>query len=276
MTENAIARDYRPVLSGIYVRADQPIDFAQSSRAVAVAHTSGVLGGWSAAALHGHAYVPEDAVVELILGERAGRRKGVRFRYDLLEPDEHEDVYGYELTTHIRTAFDLGRSLPFTDAVEAVDGLCNIGNFEPELLNGLVARRPGVRGIKQLRTVIPMADRGAGSPWETKTRMLVVGAGIPRPQTQVILLDERGKFFAQVDMAWPEYRVALEYEGDHHRMREEYLRGIRRTNKIHRVGWDIVFATHELVTRYPGELIAAVVDALRAGGSLRGSCFRRG
>ncbi|MET4612174.1 hypothetical protein ABIC28_003166 [Rhodococcus sp. PvR044] len=267
MTAWQISRDYTPVLNGVYVRSDQPVDYPQRSRALGVAFPDGVLSGWSAAALHGYRYVPERVEPELILPRPARRRVGVRFGYGALAVDEHEDVYGYELTSHLRTAYDLGRRLPLDRAVEAVDGLCNLGRCDPDGLHALIERHRGDRGLKQLRRVVELADGGAESPWETRTRLLVVRAGFEKPETQVLLVDGDGRLVAQVDMAWPTYRVVLEYDGDHHRERDRYARDIRRTNSIRRLGWDVVVATKEMVLRHPDELLERVASALRAGGA---------
>ncbi|MFD4469841.1 endonuclease domain-containing protein [Rhodococcus sp. NPDC058505] len=267
MTPWQVERDYRAVLTGVYIRADQPLDFAQRSRALGVTYPQGVLAGWSAAALHGYRYVPEDVEPEIVLPAPARRRAGVRLRYDTLLSGESEEVLGYALTSHLRTAYDLGRWLPFDAAIEAVDGLCNIGRRDPKDLLVMVAQHRGDRGLKQLRRVVDLADGGAESPWETRTRLLVVRAGFTKPDTQVLLTDERARLVARVDMAWPQYRVVLEYDGDHHRERGRYSRDVRRRNSVRRLGWDVVVATKELVVRYPDELLERVADALRAGGA---------
>ncbi|TSD93917.1 hypothetical protein FOS14_21800 [Skermania sp. ID1734] len=264
MSERAIARDYRRVLPGIYVRADQQIDFAMQSKALGVAHPTGVLSGWSAAALHGYRYIPDNAIPEVILPAVARRRAGVRFRYDFLRPDEYVDVFGYELTTHARTAYDLARTLELDDAIAAVDGLCNLALCDPKRI--LECLRPRARGSAQVHTVVEFADAGADSPWETKTRLLLVRAGFPRPATQYMFHGPNGEILAKVDMAWPAYRVAVEYQGDHHRERAQYARDVRRENRLARSGWDVITATKELVTRHPHELIARVDVGLRRGG----------
>lgn len=267
MTPAQLARDYVPVLTGMYVRADQPVDFALRSRALGVAYPTGVLAGWSAAALHGYRYLPDAPGLEIVLPAPARRRGGVRFRYDALLPGESEEVYGFALTSHLRTAYDVGRRLPFDAAIEAVDGLCNIGRCDPEQLLVMAELHRGDRGLAQLRRVVTLADAGAESPWETRTRLLVVRAGFPAPDTQMLLTDERARTVARVDMAWPRFRVVLEYDGDHHRERGRYASDVRRRNSIRRLGWDVVVATKEMVVRYPHELLERVGAALRAGGA---------
>ncbi len=273
--ESELVRDYRPVLTGVYARKSLQLDFALRSKALAVAFPNGVLGGWSAAALHGYGYIPDDAVPEIVLPARASRRAGVRFRHDRLAPGDSADVAGFDLTTHARTAFDLGRRLPFDAAVAAVDGLCYLAIAEPAgLVAEVAARHPGARGLKQLRAVLDLADGGAASPWETRTRLVLVRAGLPRPQTQFRLVGEHHRLTV-FDLAWPQYRVAVEYDGEHHRTKERHLRGERsdgtcrcdvRRDLAPRDGWDVITATAQMVTRYPDELCTRVGQALRDRG----------
>lgn len=53
-------------------------------------------------------------------------------------------------------------------------------------------------------------DGGLGMPQETRTRLVLVGAGLPRPRTQICL--ERWR----VDMGYEEFKVAIEYDGAQH------------------------------------------------------------
>jgi hypothetical protein len=48
-------------------------------------------------------------------------------------------------------------------------------------------------------------DGGAESPQETRTRLLLIAAGFPKPQTQIVVLDEFGDFVGRVDMGWEEW-----------------------------------------------------------------------
>ncbi|TSE00464.1 DUF559 domain-containing protein [Skermania sp. ID1734] len=264
LSERAIAREYRPVLPGIYVRADQTIDFAMRSKALGVAYPEGVLAGWSAAALHGYRYLPENPLPEIILPRPAQRRSGVWIRYGELRADEVMDVYGYDVTTHTRTAYDLARRLDFDEAIALVDGLCHLALCDPKRI--LDSITPRARGIRRLPEIVELADAGAQSPWETRTRLLLMRAGFPRPITQHMFNGDNGQILAIVDMAWPEYRVALEYQGDHHRERVQYSKDVLRQNLLERLGWDVITATKELVTRYPDRLVERVAMALKRGG----------
>ena len=58
--------------------------------------------------------------------------------------------------------------------------------------------------------------RGSGVPAETRTRLLLLDAGLRRPQTQIVVYDEGGYPFARIDMGWADYRVGVEYDGAQH------------------------------------------------------------
>ena len=57
----------------------------------------------------------------------------------------------------------------------------------------------GYRGIETLRRALEFAEPAAESPMETKLRMLLILAGLPRPRVQVSLRDDSGIFIARPD-----------------------------------------------------------------------------
>lgn len=69
-------------------------------------------------------------------------------------------------------------------------------------------------------------------------------AGYPRPQTQVPVYNEYDVLIGRVDLGWPEYKIALEYEGRHHRMsREKFDRDVRRFDEVIELGWIVIRVT---------------------------------
>jgi hypothetical protein len=54
---------------------------------------------------------------------------------------------------------------------------------------------------------------------ESRLRLILVFGGLPRPVSQFVVRDRTGMFVARVDLVYPEQRLAIEYEGDHHRGR---------------------------------------------------------
>jgi very-short-patch-repair endonuclease len=63
-----------------------------------------------------------------------------------------------------------------------------------------------------------------------------------------------------LDMGWEDLMVAVEYDGEQHRLdRWQYTRDIRRKETLARIGWIVIRVT---ASNRPGEIIARVRDAL--------------
>jgi len=73
---------------------------------------------------------------------------------------------------------------------------------------------------------------------EARLRMLLIGAGLPRPQVQVALYDDQGRFLARTDLYYPDHRLALEYDGGTHR--ESLVEDNRRQNRLLRAGFRLL------------------------------------
>jgi very-short-patch-repair endonuclease len=64
---------------------------------------------------------------------------------------------------------------------------------------------------------------------------------------------------ARVDMGWEDIRLAVEYEGDHHRVdRRQFNSDIRRLETLTELGWIVVRVTAE---DGPGGIIRRVAAA---------------
>ncbi|MGD9529043.1 hypothetical protein [Pseudonocardia sp.] len=124
-------------------------------------------------------------------------------RRGLLHPGEITCVGDVRVTTPLRTAFDLARSLDPDEAVVAVDRLANRHRFPPDLLLNFGARYRGRRGVARLAEVLARAERFAGSPMATRMRLLVVAAGLPRPHVQWVVQDLAARTAFWLDLAWP-------------------------------------------------------------------------
>lgn len=104
------------------------------------------------------------------------------------------------MTTPARTAFDLARHLPRDEAIARLDALMYATPFSAEDVLMLAKRYRGARGLRRLRTALPLVDGGAGSPRETRLRLLYIDNGFPRPTTQIPVVEERGRLVRMLDM----------------------------------------------------------------------------
>jgi hypothetical protein len=266
LTEYQLRRWYKPIFRDVYIpkRADPSL----RDRTVGAwlwSRRRAVVAGIAASALHGAAWVDADIPIELIASS-ARPQRGLLVRNETLAEDEITRVAGLPVTTRARTAFDLARHLPRDEAVARLDALMRVMRFSLEDVLQISKRHRGARGLRRLKEVLPLVDGGAASPKETWLRLLLIDAGFPRPTTQILVLDGR-RLVAQLDMGWEEFMVAVEYDGDYHRLnRKRYAWDIKRQRKVERLGWIDIRVINE---DREGDIIARVEEAMNSRGFYR-------
>lgn len=218
----------------------------------------GILAGYSASALHGAKWI-DASLPAAVVDTNARREPGVQVWEDRIEADEVCIVEGMRVTSPERTALDLARRFPRDQAVAAVDTLVQATHVKPADVERLAERYRGGRGMKAARAALDLVDGGAQSPKETWLRLLLIRAGFPRPQTQIAVRNEWGWAEAYLDMGWEDLKVAAEYDGDQHRSsRYQYVKDIRRLEKLERLGWIVVRVVAE---DHPQDVIYRVREA---------------
>lgn len=216
----------------------------------------GIVAGVAAAALHGARWVDRDAPVELI--HRNPRPPaGVVSRRDTVLASEITTIGDIAVTSAARTGFDVGRRGHLTAAVARVDALMRATGVTVADMGAVAARHRHTRGVRQLDRVLQLADPGAQSPKESWLRLVLINAGLPRPLSQIPVADDGGIVFAYLDLGWADEKVAVEYDGDHHRMdRDQYVKDIRRREALEALGWIII-------TVVAGDHASAIVARVR-------------
>lgn len=255
-----LAAHYTRLFRDVYVSPDTQVTAALRAKTGWLwAKRQGVVAGFSAAALHGSKWVDGTTTVELI-HENRHRLPGVRTRGDRIGDDEIVMIDGVPVTSPTRTVLDLGCWYPIMTAVAAIDALARATEIKSADVELLAQRYPGRRGIAQARVAIGSFDPGAQSPKESWLRMIVIDAGLPRPQTQIPVLNEFGSAIAYLDMGWADVKVAVEYDGDHHRSdRSQYNWDIRRYERLQHLGWVVI----RVVARdRPADIVRRVRTAL--------------
>jgi hypothetical protein len=205
----------------------------------------GVIAGQSAAALYRAKWVDDRKPAELLWSNRRPPR-GIHAWSDRFADDEVEWVDGMRVTTPARTALDIACRYPVGRAVAAIDALARATRLKVADTELLVERYRGRRGIRKAREVLDLVDAGAESPQETWLRLIVIKHGFPRPQTQIPVYDEFGALVAVFDLGWEDMKIAMDYEGDHHRVdRRRYNHDIRRAETVAEMGWTDIRVTAE-------------------------------
>jgi hypothetical protein len=265
--ERALRSLYETVYPNVY--APFGVDLTASQRACAAWLWSGrraVVAGNSAAALLGAKWVDPTSPAELIHHNRRPPPLIVVHTETLLR-GEAVEVDGVALTSSARTAFDIGRRTPFSLAVQRLDALAQATDFKGVDVESIIARHRGARGLARLRRALPLVDGGAESPQETRTRLVLVGAGLPVPRTQIPVFDEFGCLLARIDMGWEDWLVGVEYDGAQHWTDPaQRTRDIDRLAELQANGWTIVRVSSDMLRHRPGTVVARVTAALHAAG----------
>ena len=96
---------------------------------------------------------------------------------------------------------------------------------------------------------------------ETRLRLLVVAAGLPRPEVQWVVQDVATRTAFWLDLAWPERRIGIEYEGEPHTQPGRVLRDIARHTRLVDLGWQVYRYTKREVYGDPARIVAELVRA---------------
>ncbi|MGV8965593.1 MAG: hypothetical protein ACOH2F_04885 [Cellulomonas sp.] len=161
---------------------------------------------------------------------------------------------GLPVTTVARTWADLGAVLDLTDLVILTDAILALrypGTTTSDLA-GALGRAAGRRGCRALRRALVLARHLVDSPMETLVRLQLVASGFPCPLVGADLFDDRGCWIARPDLCWPALRLAIEYDGEHHRTdRFQYAKDIHRKEQMEDLGWrSIVLLSGDVYRRW--------------------------
>lgn len=238
---------WKPVFHGVYADAD--LDLTHVDRCALVSRyflrRGGVIAGRSAVSLY-TSLDAHDATqpVEVIM-PAAVRTKASGLTVHLGQVSAAEMFLrsGIPITTPDRTAWDLAQWLDVVEAVALVDVLAANGLVTASGLESFAQSRKGTRGWKKLQRVSTLVDSGAQSRPESRLRVRLVLAGVPQPVTQFVVV-HNGEFIAKPDLAWPESRTAVEYDGLWHVGSAGQMDADRRRlNRLAAAGWVVLHVT---------------------------------
>jgi hypothetical protein len=264
LPRHELRRWYRPLFRGVYMPKNAtPTLVDRAVGAWLTSDRTGVIAGVAASALHGAAWVDDAASIEILVNDRR-RQSGLNVRMDRVADDEIVCVEGLPVTTVARTAFDLGRYQKRYAAIARLDALMRAAPFSVDEVSMLLRRYGPVRGVRQLRDLLPLVDPGSASPKESWLRMLLIDNGFPIPETQIPLFDGGVDAFAFLDMGWRHLQLSVEYDGDQHRTdRPQYVRDARRHRKIAKLGWEVLRVIAE---DRESEILSRVYESWRRRG----------
>jgi hypothetical protein len=209
--------------------------------------------------------VPTDPRVHLTVppGRRVRQRADRRIHCSVVPAPARAVRSGVCVTSLPRTWIDLAAQLPLPALLAVTDQVLR-RHVPAGALLALLGEARGARGTRAARRVLPLGDQRSGSPLESVLRWLLHEAGLPAPVLQHAVLDPSGGKVGEVDLAWPDHRVVVEFDGDLHRDRPVFVDDLRRQNGLVLAGWTVLrFSSADVLGR-PAWVVAVVRRALAA------------
>lgn len=159
----------------------------------------------------------------------------------------------------------LASILSVDDLVAIADALRTRAAAENRSIDVSVALAEGRRGSGRAARAWALSVVGARSRPESLMRLAIARAGLPSPTVGHTIAGER--WTATPDLAWPDYRVLIEYEGDHHRTdARQFAHDLRRFERYYDGWWVAVRATKLDVFEHPNEFMQRIERRLRERG----------
>jgi hypothetical protein len=221
------------------------------TRAAAALLTVGpdsVLCGLTAARLHGCTAANMSPIHVLMRYERRMQKRAeLRVHRGWFSDEDVTEIEGLPVLAFDRTIGDLLCSPDRREALACADQAVAL-HPEPQRAMFIAAiaaqldQRRDRRGTRQAADLLRLVDGRAESPPESWLRLLVVEAGFPPPTVQYRVLNRDGALVYRLDLAWPEIRIALEYDG-HEAHVGRRAQDAARDADLARRGWLTVRAT---------------------------------
>lgn len=178
-------------------------------------------------------------------------------------------VAGVPTSTVERTLLDLGAVRGRVTVQMALDRALHSGSTTWERVDATLTRlaKSGRPGVEKLRLALRAREPGGGVPEserETQLLELLSAFGLPSPVAQHRVVDRHGVFLARVDAAYPQHRIAIEYDSDQEHSDPTALASDNaRRNRLTAAGWTVISARNSDVNSDPGDLIQAITASLQ-------------
>lgn len=246
-----------------YLLGRQVPDLLDRIRAAMLVLPPGAVFGFhTAAALHGFGVLRTGALhIVVPAGTPVPQRRGVTTHESVLPCEEIAHPLGIPCTPPARTAIDLARRVRRRDALPVLDAALRTGALRRDDLLVEVARHDRLRGVRQARELVLMADPRAECRQETQLRLVLRDAGLLGFEPQVEVCDEDGWLAFRIDLGDRKTMTGVEYDGASHLDRARASADRSRHNWLAARGWTLRYFTGADLYRHPRQLVRVVAEA---------------
>lgn len=255
------SKAYTRVSRDVYVLADRDLDLRTRARAALAAFPEARVCDVTAGALL-KLPVDDDGLVHLDRGPRAPRseRAGIRVHRLGIPAERVHDLDGIPVADGPRLLADLSGRLDLEALVALGDQV--LRRWSAEEVAAAVATHGRRRGAVLLARAVPLLDRGADSPPESRARLRLHAAGFTLLQHKLVIRDAHGGWLGEPDLGDPIAKVAVQHEGAIHfeKGAKQRVKDVARDELARQAGWEVVIST-ALDDARPDRLISKVESA---------------
>lgn len=176
---------------------------------VVVSHTSAVV-------LHGIATWAADlSLVHLTRVDGGSPRicHGVQHHVGELSDREMKRVCGIPVVVPERAIVEAAGLCSFEQAVVMADHALHTGLVTRERLRAQVEASRDWPGSRNTGAAVGFSDGRSESVGESRARVLMFEEGLPEPELQTEIRDDRGRLIGRVDFFFPEHDTVIEFDG---------------------------------------------------------------
>ncbi|MEH1097719.1 DUF559 domain-containing protein [Micromonospora sp. CPCC 205561] len=249
------------VRRGVY--ADQSYGDEDELRALMLClPPEAVLTRQSAARRYGFGVLPEALVhVQLPATVPKPRLPGLAVHHSVL-PAHPVVVRGLPCVPAARCVVDLARTVRRLDALPVLDAALRAGAVTHDELVTEVSAHRALRGVRQARELVPLADGRAECRQESQLRLTLIDGRLPVPEPQVWVHDRDGSPRYRLDLGYRSRRIGVEYDGVSHLDRDQLRYDRERMNWLDANGWRMRYFTDRDLYHRPAHIVATLQAAL--------------
>lgn len=228
------------LFDGVYLDADVPQTAAMRARAALLLVPSAVAACHLTAAEILRLPVPRCSETHVLVprDQPRVRRRGIQVHRGERRLSLRD---GVSVTTALETFGDVARDVELIDAVALGDAIVHEGYATVSALRRKADELQGAGRARAMAAAALVRPR-VRLPQETKLRLLITLSGLPEPVTGLELTAAGRR--RELDTAYPEWRVAVEYDGRHHVERDlQWSEDIERHEQIRDEKWTVVTVT---------------------------------
>lgn len=251
---------YRRLLHGIYVLATVEVTPALMAEASLLPFGDEAWASHATAArVHGLP-IPALPGEHVTVVERRRRRSRRDVTCHLSAKGWVNEISGVRVSAPQQVFVELATQLNLVDLVIVGDHMVRKGIVDLETLRKFCADNRGP-GVALARTAAGYVRSGVDSPMETRLRLLIVLAGLPEPEVNLLVGDEveRRKY----DLSYRRSKTILEYDGRQHVERiEQWEADLERREGIDDDQWRILVFVAKDIYKSPGRTLERIHSVL--------------